>query len=174
MTTYVALLRGINVGGHRKVPMAELRALCADSGFDDARSYIQSGNLVLSSADAAAAVEATLETAIERRFGFPVDVVVRDAVQWAAYVSGNPLAGEAEAASNFVMLALAKAPLAPAAVAGLRERADAGERIEAQGDALWLYFPDGAGRSKLGAALSRLPCTARNWRTVLALADMTA
>lgn len=172
MTTYVALLRGINVGGHRKVPMAGLRAVCAEAGFGDVRSYIQSGNLVLDGAGAPAETEGVLETAIARRFGFAVDVIARTAAQWHNYVASNPLSEAAAAAPSRVMLVLSRPPLDAAAVERLRDRAAGGEAIVAVDDVLWIHFPDGAGHSKLAAALGRQPSTARNWRTVLKLAGM--
>ena len=109
MSRVVALLRGINVGGHRKVPMADLRELAGEIGFRDVRTYIQSGNLVLA-ADVGAPDAATqLEGALERRFGFHVDVVARTAVQWARYAAGSPFPEAAEAEPNRVMLLLSKA-----------------------------------------------------------------
>lgn len=175
MARYLVLLRGINVGSTRKVPMADLRALCDDLGFTQVETYIQSGNLVLTAPGRAAAVEAALETALEKRFGFPVAVLVRTPAQWAAYVKGNPLREVSEQEPNRVMLALSKAPPKEDAVAKLRERATT-ERLEAAGDALWVHFTQGAGTSKLTPALwDKLvgsPVTARNWRTVQKLAEM--
>lgn len=170
----VALLRGINVGGSHKVPMAELRELAAALGWRDVQTYIQSGNLLARAAGAPATLEARLEAAIERRFGFAVPVVVRSREAWAAYVAGNPLVEASRAEPKLVHLALAKRPPASGAVEGLRARAADGERIEGVGDALWIHYPQGAGRSKLTPALfDRLagsPVTARNWNTVLELA----
>lgn len=172
MTTCIALLRGVNVGGHRKLPMAALRAACAEAGFQAVRSYIQSGNLVLAGADDTGAVEARLEAIVDARFGIAVDVIVRTAEQWAGYVAGNPIPEVAAAEPSHVMLVLSRPPLGSAAISALRERATGGEVIAASGDALWVHFPQGAGRSRLAAALGRLPSTARNWRTVLKLAEM--
>ncbi len=167
-TTFVALLRGINVGGHRKVPMAELRALCQEQGFGSVQSHIQSGNLVFS---ATADPTAALEAAVEKQFGFAVEIVVRTAGQWAGYVAGNPFPEQAAVEPNNVMLVLAKTAPGPDHLARLRRRASANERAALVGDAIWLYFGDGAARSKMipdaaGGA------TARNWRTVLKLAEM--
>ena len=83
----VALLRGINVGGNKKVPMAELRALGEKLGWRQVATYIQSGNVVFAGGGGAAAAERALEQAIEKRFGFPVPVVVRTAAQWRASVT---------------------------------------------------------------------------------------
>jgi uncharacterized protein (DUF1697 family) len=89
-TRYVALLRGINVGGRNKVPMADLRAAVEDAGHTDVATYIQSGNVVFSSTRPRAEVEADLEAVLERRFGFPLVVVVRSHAQLRAVVREAP------------------------------------------------------------------------------------
>lgn len=171
---WVALLRGINVGGRNKVPMAELRELAGRLGWGEVETYIQSGNLLFRAPGEPPELERTLEGALERRFGFAVPVVVRSRQAWAGYVAGNPLVEASRAEPKLVHLALAKRPPASGAVEGLRARAADGERIEGVGDALWIHYPQGAGRSKLTPALfDRLagsPVTARNWNTVLELA----
>lgn len=172
MTTWVVLLRAVNVGGSRKLPMADLRTTCQAAGFGDVRSHIQSGNLVLSADADAAAVEARIERAIRERFGFATDAIARSAGQWRGYVTGNPMPGPAAAAPSRVMLVLSRQPPDAGAVAGLQRHALDGEEIAAAGDALWVHFPQGAGRSRLAAALGRAGATARNWSTVLKLDAM--
>lgn len=176
MKAMIALLRGINVGGHRKLPMAELRVVAATLGFQKIESYIQSGNLVFAWTGTPAAAEAALEEAIAGRFGFPVDVIVRTGAQWAAYAAGSPFPDAAEARPNLLHLGLSKRPPRPDAAALLRPRAAAGERIEVHGDAIWVDYAGGAGRSKLSpAVLDRAvgsPVTARNFSTVQKLAEM--
>src|SRR5690242_7628158 len=120
---FIALLRGINVSGHNKVPMAELRSLCADLGWRDVQSYIQSGNLVFQANAKPARLEAELEQAIERQFGLSIAVIVRAAASWPAYVEGNPYPEASESEPNHVMLALSKAPPKPDAAEKLQERA---------------------------------------------------
>ena len=149
MTRLIVLLRGINVGGHRKVPMEALRELCRELGFSRVESYIQSGNLVLSAPEGAEAVAAKLEPALARRFGFDIDLIVRTAAQWAGYAAGSPFPEAAEQQPNLLHLALSRQPLKPGAAAALRERAVAGEQVEASGDALWVNFPNGVARSRL-------------------------
>lgn len=175
-STRIALLRGINVGGHNKIPMTELRALCAELGWDDVQSYIQSGNLIFRADATPAHLEALLEEAIERRFGLTVPVIIRSAAEWPGYLRGNPFPEISEREPNLVMLALSKsAP--PADVAErLQERAADGERVLRVGDAIWIHFAGGAARSKLSptlvARLAGSPVTMRNWRTVLKLNEL--
>jgi uncharacterized protein (DUF1697 family) len=174
--TFIALLRGINVSGHNKIPMAELRPMCTELGWGDVQTYIQSGNLVFTAGDAPAALESELERAIERRFGLLIPVIVRAATDWPAYVKSNPFPEACEKEPNAVMLALSKAPPKADAETGLRERATYGERIVRVGDALWIHFSNGVAKSKLSPGLlDRLvgsPVTTRNWRTVLKLGEL--
>ncbi|HEY0043367.1 MAG TPA: DUF1697 domain-containing protein [Allosphingosinicella sp.] len=173
MGGFVALLRGINVGGHRKVPMAELRALADGLGLARVRTYVASGNLVFDSEEDGAALEARLEGAIAGRFGFAVDVVVRSAEAWTALHRGNPMPEESAREPSKVMVTIGKRAATDADVAALRARASPNERVERVGEAIWLWFGDGAGRSKLGAApAGKDVWTTRNWRTVAAIEAM--
>ena len=173
---FIALLRGINVTGYNSIAMPELRSLCADLGWGDIQSYIQSGNLVFKAGGSAAKLESALERAIDRRFGLSIPTIVRAAADWPAYVKGNPFPGASQSEPNHVLLALAKAPPKPDAVAELREWAAGRERVVLAGDALWIHYRSGVGKSKLTPALlDRLvgsPVTARNWNTVLKLNEM--
>ncbi|HWT13097.1 MAG TPA: DUF1697 domain-containing protein [Allosphingosinicella sp.] len=172
MERMVALLRAVNVGG-RKLPMAELRSLCGELGWEEVATYIQSGNVVFKATGTPAALEARLEKAIATQFGLEVPVIVRTAAQWAAYPPANPFP---EDPSNRVMLLLAKAPPAAGAEERILARAVAGERVRRVGDALWFHYPAGAGKSKLTPSLIDRavgsPGTARNYNTVLRLAEM--
>jgi uncharacterized protein (DUF1697 family) len=172
----IALLRGINVGGRNQIAMPALRALCAELGWQAVQSYIQSGNLVFQTEAPAAQLEAQLEQAIAQRFELNIPVIVRSAAAWAAYPPGNPYPDAARDAPHLLMLALSKAPPKQGALAGLRERASNGELLAQIGDALWIHYPSGVARSRLSPALfDRLvgsPVTARNWRTVLKLAEL--
>ena len=190
-STFIALLRGINVGGRNTVPMAELRSLASGLGWMDVRTYIQSGNVVFRmarSSEAAtepgteieagsvAALEAELERAIGSHFGFSVPVVVRSAVAWSGHLAANPFPDASAVEPNLVMLALSKAPLREGAVDELRKHATNGERVYHAGDALWVHYAGGVGRSKISPGLlDRIvgsPVTTRNWRTAVKLAEM--
>jgi uncharacterized protein (DUF1697 family) len=174
--TYIALLRGINVGGHNPVPMAELRPLCESLGWHDVRTYIQSGNVVLRSDADAARLEQELEAAIAGRFDLVIPVIVRAATWWSRALTRNPHTDAAHAEPNRVMLAVPKYAPREGAGAALQERAQHGERVVQVEDALWIHFPEGAGRSKITPALlDRLvgsPVTMRNWRTAVELRRM--
>jgi len=178
MKTFIGLLRGINIGGHNKIPMAGLRTLCGELGWKNVQTYIQSGNLVFSASGKPASLEKQLQQAIEDRFGLSIPVIVRQAADWPAYVKGNPFASACKKEPHLVAMYLSKAAPKADAVKALLERAMAGERIECVGETLWIHFPNGVARSKLTPALlERLigsPVTARNWLTVLKLQELAA
>ena len=175
-TRVIVLLRGINVGGRRAVPMADLRQLAGAAGYAEVETYIQSGNLVLTTTEATATVEATLERAIAKRFGFEVSVTARTAAAWARAIAANPFADAATERPSHLLLGLSKRPPSRDTAAQLRPHATLGERVEVRGDAIWLDYLGGVGKSKLSpAVLDRAvgsPVTARNWTTVRKLAEM--
>ena len=102
---FVALLRGINVGGNNKIPMVDLRALSSEIGWQDVQSYIQSGNLIFNAAGTAAGLEGDLERAIQRRFGLSIEVIVRAGAAFRGYVTGNPFSDACATEPHLVMLA---------------------------------------------------------------------
>jgi uncharacterized protein (DUF1697 family) len=171
----LALLRGINVGGNKKVPMETLRKLAEDAGYRSVKTYINSGNLLFRTDVAPAKVEAQLEKAIAKEFGFTVDVVVRTAEAWSAYAKKS---GFPDAAPNLLHLVVAKQTIARGVAGALTALAKDGERVKVLEDALWIDFASGAGRSKLTpTALDKhagCPMTARNWNTVQKLAELAS
>ncbi|HEX9946732.1 MAG TPA: DUF1697 domain-containing protein [Allosphingosinicella sp.] len=176
MARLIALLRAVNVGG-RKLPMAELRALCGEIGWEDVETYIQSGNVVFAAHGGPEALERKLEGAIKGRFGLDVPVIVRTASQWADLAASNPFPKAADDEPNRLLLLVSKRPPNADAAPRLMERAQAGETVEAAGGALWFHFPEGVGTSKLTPSLIDKACgsptTGRNWRTVLKLQEMS-
>lgn len=176
MTRYVALVRGINVGATRKLPMAELRAACGKAGFADVGTYIQSGNIVLTSDAPAAEVAEQLQVLIADRFKLNVPVIVRTAAEWKRYAAGSAFPDAEADRPKLLHLCLAAKPLNDGAADALATRATAKERIATKGDALWIDFGESVGTSKLTPTLldkaAGSPVTARNWNTVLALAAM--
>ena len=171
----VALLRAVNVGG-RKLPMAELRKLCEELGWQEVRTYIQSGNIVFEAGGSDKSAESALERAIADRFGLDVPVVVRNAAHWARLAASNPFPKTARAAPNRLQLVVSKRAPKRTAAAALDARADAGEQVAAAGGALWLHYPEGIARSKLTPSVIDKaigsPATARNYRTVIKLGEM--
>ncbi len=176
VTPHIALLRGINVGGRNRIPMAELRALAASLGWKEVRTYIQSGNLIFAADGPAAKLEAELEAAIARDFGLAIPVLVRSVAEWNAYAGDDPFPEAVSTEPHLVMLALSKRALAEGAEDALRARAADGEVIVRAGVALWVHFQGGVARSKLSPALlDRLagsPVTMRNWLTVQKLREL--
>jgi len=178
MARLIALIRGINVGSTRKLPMAELRAACAEEGLGEVKTYIQSGNIVLDHGSAKDA-EVALARLIHTRFKRDVPVVIRTATQWDRLIETCPLPDEAREAPRVLHLVACKEPPRADAVGALRERARHGEKIAAWGDHdIALHFTNGVADSKLAPALiDRLvgsPATSRNWNTLLKLQEMAA
>ena len=169
----ILLLRAVNVGHGRSVPMADLRALAAAVGLDSARTYLQSGNLRGESSEAPEVVADRLEVALLARFGFAVPVIGRRDDGWQETVAACPFPDAAAERANLLHVALARVAPPAGTADRLAGRCAARERVAVVGDALWIDYADGAGRSKLTPALlDRVvgaPVTARNWRTVTAL-----
>lgn len=172
---FIALLRAVNVGG-RKLPMADLRALVGELGFERPETYIQSGNLIFGAKGSDAKLAARLEKAIAERFGFTVPAIVRKGSEWRAYIEGNPFAHDINAIPKMLHVLLAAKPPPVDAADALARYAKAGERIRIAGDALWIDYGAAVGTSKLTpAAIDRAfgaPATGRNLNTVLKLQDM--
>ncbi len=178
MSVHVALLRGINVGGHALVAMADLRALLAELGFGDARTLLQSGNAVFSGrARSGAALETRLEDEAAKRFGgVRPAFFLRSVDEWADMIARNPFPVEARRdPARLVAMFLKAAPVA-SAVEALRASVAGREVIRVGTRHLYITYPDGQGRSKLTGALIEkklgIAGTARNWNTVLKLAEL--
>lgn len=179
MTTYAALLRGINVGGTKRLPMADLRQLMTDLGLDDVRTHLQSGQAVFGTGRGdEETLAAELAEAVEKRFGFPVDVIVRDHAYLRAIVDDCPFPA-AELEPRQLHVTYFSAPVDPARFAHLDRETHLPEEFRLGDRALYLYAPDGLGRSKLAEALSRprvnkgVTATTRNWNTVAKLVELT-
>jgi uncharacterized protein (DUF1697 family) len=173
----IVLLRGVNLADRNRVSMPELRAALAREGFEDVTTYVQSGNVVLTSRKAATRVGREVKRLLAERFGLDVDVVVRTRSELAAVVERNPLAKVATNPKRYQVTFLDKAPQ-KAIVRKLEAAAAAKEQVVARGRELYAGHPDGVGRSKLAALMSGKQLgvvgTARNWSTVgklLELAD---
>lgn len=168
MTTFIALLRAVNVGGTGKLPMSELKTMCEDTGFTGVRTYIASGNVVFDSASPAAQVKAALEKLLLEYAGKPVRVLVRTGPELAAVLANNPFP---DAAPNHTMVIfLDSAPPADTleTLGGMKnEKVFLGERE------IYISYGDGIGQSKLKIRASDQG-TARNINTVTKLVEMAA
>ena len=177
----VALLRGVNVGGQQKVPMAELRAAFADLGFAGVGTLLNSGNVVFRADGETepAALEAFLEAEIDRRLGLKTDLHVRTAAEWRALIAANPLPGLAATRPGHLLVFCLKAAPTAATVTALRTAHPGPEVIHFDGRQLYIdYSAHGIGASKLTSALldAKLGArgTGRNWNTVLKLAELVS
>jgi uncharacterized protein (DUF1697 family) len=156
------------------VPMATLRTICAAAGCTDVATYIQSGNVVLTSPLGAAELGTTLESAVHDELGVSPAVLVRTAEQLAAVVAGNPFA-EADPGHLHVLF-LAK-PLGKADLQALAELANPPEELAGRRAEVYFRLPNGLGRAKLPELYGRrvkIPGTMRNWRTITRLVEMSA
>jgi uncharacterized protein (DUF1697 family) len=174
MTIYVAFLRGINVGGHKKISMAELRTMFESIGLNQVQTYIQSGNVLFASPEDAKFLRDQIEQEIERVFSFDVTVVLRSSSELERIISHCPfpesVRKEAEDATDvetfYVSLFLEPPPVE--ALEKLQEYTSATDEFRVQDREVYLLVREGIRNSKLANQLSRLniPSTARNWKTM--------
>jgi uncharacterized protein (DUF1697 family) len=175
MTVFIALLRGINVGGRKRVRMADLVHLCRDLGFHHVRTYLQSGNVLFESPqDDPGQVSAMVGGEISRKWGFPVKVILRTSAEFRRIITSNPLAGEGLDADTLHVTFLSELP--PEGVPeGMREGKDGHDRYVNVGREVYLSCPDGYGKTKFSTGFFEkklgVAATTRNWKTVTALAD---
>jgi uncharacterized protein (DUF1697 family) len=186
MASHIALLRGINVGGRNKVPMAELRDVVSSLGHDGVKTYIQSGNVLFSTpGHDTAKLAAALEAAITEAFGFAVSVVVLSRDELARIMDGNPYPDEPNPKMIHVVFLNANLPadILKRIKAADKAAADKGghDAVTATGPALYVHTPDGFGRSELATATFRIigppgkssvAATARNWATCAKLLSL--
>jgi uncharacterized protein (DUF1697 family) len=163
VTTWVALLRAVNVGGTTKLPMEQLRAICVEAGFSNVRTYIASGNVLLESGQEEAAVRGSIESAIERTYGKRIPVVIRAGAELARVLSDNPFP---EAAGSRLMVLFTDEP---PSIEGLRHQA--GEELALGRREIFIHYGEGMGQSKLVIPAAKNG-TARNLNTVRKLAEM--
>ena len=155
--------------------MPKLRSALEDAGFEEVATYVQSGNVVLSSGDSAAKVAQKVARLIKKEFGLEIAVAVRTRAQLAQVVKRNPLGQVAKNPKRYQVSFLEKKPAA-ALVRKLEEVADPAERVVAHGREIYAWHPEGVARSKLWAALAGkglgVTATARNWTTVTKLLEL--
>jgi uncharacterized protein (DUF1697 family) len=175
LARHIVLLRGINIGSRNRIAMPALRDALTDSGFDDVRTYLQSGNVVLASRRKADDVARQVERLIEKRFGLDIAVVVRTQAQLAKVVERNPLQKVAKDPKRYQVSFLASRPSADV-VRRVEEAAAPPERVVAIGREIYAWHPQTIARSRLWALLAGqqlgTTATARNWTTVTSLLSL--
>lgn len=178
MNTFIALLRGLNVGGTGRLPMHEFVVLLEALGCEGVRTYIQSGNAVFQHRAAAAGlvpkIRAALGVALGAAKGLEPEVLLLSPPQLTRVAAANPFPKATEDPAKLHVLFLAAEPEQPDLELLEQLRAN-GERFELTPDAFYLHAPNGIGRSKLAARVERalgIPCTGRNWRTVQKLLEL--
>lgn len=175
MKTYVALLRGVNVGGRNKLLMEDLVNLLENAGSQEVKTYIQSGNAVFRNpTDNPAELSSKVGIGIKQTRGFEPRVLLLEAEDLRQAIITNPFTDAEDDPANLHVYFLEFTPQAPD-LAGLDALRSEGERIALKGKCFYLHAPSGAGKSKLAARAERLlgvPTTARNWKTVNKLMDM--
>lgn len=175
MGSHLALLRGINVGGKNPLPMKDLVRLFDAAGCANVRTYIQSGNVIFEAPTGAPNVAQIISASIEKRFGYRIPVISRTLPQLRKAIGANPFLKAAADQKALHVYFLADAPKA-SAIAGLDAARSAPDAFQVSGQEIYLHLPNGMARTKLTNAYfdSKLStiCTARNWATVLKLAEM--
>jgi uncharacterized protein (DUF1697 family) len=178
MPILISMLRGVNVGGHNKIKMDTLRALYESLKFEDPRTYVQSGNVIFRTKEKNfAALAKKIQNAIGRKFGFHPEVILRTADELRNAIAASPFAGRNLEPGKILVTFLA-GEAGPEALDNLLSLKDYPEELHLQGRELYIYFPDGAGKSKLPWSkvdkLLQTTGTARNWNSVtkmLAIAE---
>ena len=175
MARHVVLLRGINLGSRNRISMPELRKALEDAGYDDVRTYLQSGNVVLTSTASAKKVARECERLIADRFGLEIAVVARTGSELAKVVDQNPLRRVAKDPKRYQVSFLETKPAAKV-VRELEDVATAQEEVVSIGREIYAWHPAGVARSKLWAKLAGknlgVTATARNWTTVTKLLEL--
>lgn len=177
MPNCVALLRGINVGGKNKIAMAALREMFAAVGLPNAKSLLQSGNIVFQPGRLSpSAIEKSLEAQSAKRLNLPVDYFVRTAAEWSRLIAANPFAAEAKKDPGHLIVMAFKVVVDGGAVKALQAAVKGPEIVRAKGRELFISYPAGIGTSKLTSALIEKMIghrgTARNWNTVTKLEQL--
>ncbi len=177
MTAIVCMLRGVNVGGHNKIKMDALRDLCGTLKLECAQTCVQSGNVVFLSAETnLAALSKRIQGAIEEKFGFRPDVVLRTTSELRKVIAKNPFAGRKDVdPAKLLVVFLAEAP-AKTVRDTLAKFDTRGEELHCAGSELYIYFRNGMGQTKLSwpGLEKAVNCsfTGRNWNTVTKLLEM--
>jgi uncharacterized protein (DUF1697 family) len=177
MPVWISMLRGVNLGAHNRIKMEDLRALYVSLKLEDPRTYVQSGNVIFRAKEKnSAALAKKIQNAVQHSFGFGPEVILRTTEELRNAVAANPFAGRREIEPGKLLVTfLAGEPSSAAhtTLAGLKAHP---EELHLKGKELYIYFPNGAGRSKLPWSnverLVKTTGTARNWNSVTKMLAM--
>jgi len=177
MTTYISILRGINVGGHKPVPMKELQALFESLGYKQVKTYIQSGNVAFSAEEkSSSAIRKAIEVAISQRFGFEVPVLISTQADIKKVIEGNPFLNEKGIEPDKLHVTFLDELPKQESVDKLLTYDYAPDRFVLTGKEVYIYCPNGYGRTKINNTFFesklKVGATTRNWKTVNVLAEM--
>ena len=174
MQTYVALLRGINVGGHKKVPMSELRDLLTNAGFQNVQTYIQSGNVIFQSSKKASELETEIQKIILNHFGFEVPVIVKTNNELQTIFNRCPFSEEKKENSYFILLSGIPNEHVIEKTQGILYE---NEEVVIKNDCLYFYSSTGYGRTKFDMNTYerklKVTGTARNYKTMVKLLSLS-
>jgi uncharacterized protein (DUF1697 family) len=177
MPVLISMLRGVNVGGHNKVEMGALRALYESIKFEDPRTYVQSGNVIFRSKEnISPALAKKIQNAIEREFNCRPEVILRTTQELRKAISASPFSASRGLEPGKILVTFLNAEPGPEAHATLLKLKNHPEEIHLKGRELYIYFPNGAGRSKLPwssiAEALKTQGTARNWNSVTKMLEI--
>ena len=175
MQTFIGLLRGINVGGHKKLPMADLKSICGSIGLDNTKTYIQSGNLVFGSEREPSLISKEIEDGIEDRFGFRPPVLLINSADFQKAAEGYPFSTDDHKHSHLMFLSKQPAKNVVDEIRKLEHEPDllsVGRRV------IYFHFPNGVSGTRIDLGklerTLKVKCTMRNWRTVQQLIEMAS
>jgi uncharacterized protein (DUF1697 family) len=176
MAAFVCLLRGINVGGRKKIRMADLVALCEALNLESARTYLQSGNLVCNSHEEPSVLSTKISNAIEKEFGYSVEVMVFTLEKWQHLVESNPFLDDTEKDIRHLQVTLLADEPNEHLLGNMDRVETRRDKYFIRGDAIYLYCPNGYGRTKLSNSFwerkLKVAATTRNWNTITKLLEL--
>jgi len=171
------MLRGVNVGGHNKIKMDALRILYESLKFEDPRTYVQSGNVIFRTKEKSSpALAKKIQNTVEREFGFCPEVILRTKDELKKAIAASPFAGRGDFEASKILVTFLACEPGPQAQATLLSLKAHPEELHLKGRELYIYFPDGVGRSKLPWSsvekLLKTTGTARNWNSVTKMLEI--
>src|SRR6266853_6402332 len=177
MTVVISMLRGVNVGGHNKIKMDALRTLYGSLKLRDAQTYVQSGNVIFRTDEMdIARLARRIEDGIERKFGFRPEVILRTVAEMREVLARNPFAKRRGIEPGKLLVSFLASDPAEEAREKVRQMKCDPEELRIVGRELYIYFPNGMGRSKLSLAkfekTLKTSGTGRNWNSVTKILEM--